>query len=455
LNAPPLAAPCTTCSHSIGRRLSKKLALFTMIVLGVLFAAAWWGVKELLVEKSAADVRYRAGNIAKIVALEAQAGGAEAVRRRVQADAAMHPNTRLELWGADGTAFHDTAATSRQAISEHARSEPFVIKTPEHVGGGELKAVYTMDFADHAKMGDRWALLLVVVTLAAGALVAAGTWWHVRAQLRPLQDLAAQTRAISPRRLDQRLHLDDPAEELLPWIEQFNALMARLERAYTQLEGFNADVAHELRTPLAALIGETEVALSRERPAAVLRDTLVSNLEELQRLAAMVNDMLFLSLADRGAVARRGEPVSLAALAAQVVEFHEAAIDEARLDVRIEGDARLGVDEALFKRAVSNLLGNATRFAEAGSQVTVQIAPEATDHVRVVVQNQGPPIGEQHLPRLFDRFFRADAARCQDGQAHHGLGLAIVAAIARMHAGATLAECEGGRTRIGFTLASG
>ena len=148
-----------------------------------------------------------------------------------------------------------------------------------------------------------------------------------------------QTRAISPRRLDQRLRLGDPAEELQPWIDQFNALMDRLERAYAQLEGFNADVAHELRTPLATLIGQTEVALSRERSAESLRETLVSNLEEMQRLSAMVNDMLFLSQADRGAIARRGAPVSLAALAQQVVEFHEAPLEEAALAVRIEGDA--------------------------------------------------------------------------------------------------------------------
>ena len=119
--------------------------------------------------------------------------------------------------------------------------------------------------------------------------------------------------------------------------------------------------------------------------------------------------------------------------------------------MRIDGDALIAVDEALFKRAVSNLLGNATRFAEPKSLVTVRIAPDASDHVQVVVQNRGPSIGTDQLPRLFDRFFRIESSRdCCD--VHHGLGLAIVAAIARMHAGAPLAECDGGTTRIGFTL---
>jgi two-component system heavy metal sensor histidine kinase CusS len=275
----------------------------------------------------------------------------------------------------------------------------------------------------------------------------------VRRDLKPLDDLAAQTRAISARRLDQRLMLDRPAAELLPWIEQFNALMERLEQAYAQLEGFNADVAHELRTPLATLIGQTEVALSRERSVDSLRETLVSNLEEMQRLSAIVNDMLFLSNADRGAVARRGEPVSLAALAHQVAEFHEGSLDEAGLKLDVEGDATVAIDEPLVKRALSNLLGNAARFAERGSTVRVKIAGSEPEGVQVVVQNRGEAIEPQQLPRLFDRFFRGDTSRCCDQEQHHGLGLAIVAAIARMHAGRTLAHSQAGLTEVGFTLA--
>jgi two-component system heavy metal sensor histidine kinase CusS len=339
-------------------------------------------------------------------------------------------------------------------MSAHFREQPFEVALPD---GRLLQARYAVDFGADARMGERWAIVLVLVTLAAGAFVAWAAGWHVRRQLRPLEALAAQTRAISPRRLDQRLTLAQPAEELQPWIEQFNALMERLERAYAQLEGFNADVAHELRTPLATLIGETEVALSRERSAESLRDTLASNLEEMQRLSAMVNDMLFLSNADRGAQARRGEPVSLAELARQVAEFHECTLDEAGLKLDVVGDATVAVDEPLVKRALSNLLGNATRYAAPGSTVEVKIGPEpaAASEVEVLVRNQGKGIAPQQLPRLFDRFFRGDESRCCEGQGqHHGLGLAIVAAIARMHAGRTLAASQAGVTRVGFTLAA-
>ena len=449
------------CSHSIGAVLSKKLALLTMIVIGSVFAASWFSIKMLIVEKNGEDLAFRSGVIARILEEELRGGGLEACLVRLKADAPMRASSRLELFGADGRVIYADAESGPHALSRHSQAREFTVAAPG-VEGGLLKARYTMDFAADAKMGQSWIVVIVGLTLLAGAIVGLGAFARVRRQLRPLEDLAAQTRAISPRRLDQRLSLADPAEELLPWIEQFNALMGRLEQAYAQLEGFNADVAHELRTPLASLIGHTEVALSRERSADALRETLVSNLEELHRLSAMVNDMLFLSQSDRGAVARRGDKVSLAALAGQVVEFHEASAEEAKLTVAIEGDVVAAVDEPLFKRAVSNLLGNALRFAEPGSRVLIRIAPDAggsdaaADQVRVEVQNAGPTIEPQNLSRLFDRFFRADVSRCCDGEEqHHGLGLAIVAAIARMHAGRPLAESSAGTTRVGFTLAAG
>ncbi|HPM66724.1 MAG TPA: heavy metal sensor histidine kinase [Piscinibacter sp.] len=438
------------CSHSISGRLSRKLAIVTMLMLALLFSGAWLSVKMLMKEKNYEELQFRGNVIAQILALELKNGGEQACLSRVRADAPMRANTRLELWRADGLPFYADPSVGSHAMSEHIRSVDFDIEAPQ-LAGGLLKARYTVDFSADAKFGRNWMVVFVVITLLAGAMVWAGSRWHVRRALRPLNELAAQTRAISARRLDQRLSLADPAEELLPWVEQFNALMQRLEGAVAQLEGFNADVAHELRTPLAALIGHTEVALSRERPAEALRDTLLSNLEEAQRLAALVNDMLFLSQADRGATARRGPTASLAALAAQVVEFHEALIEEAGLTVRIEGDAQAAVDEPLVKRALANLLGNAIRFAQRGSCVAVCIAPDAAEQVRVEVRNAGEPIAPQHLERLFDRFFRVDAAR-PDSQSHHGLGLAIVAAIARMHAGRPLAASEGGSTRVGFTL---
>jgi two-component system heavy metal sensor histidine kinase CusS len=234
-------------------------------------------------------------------------------------------------------------------------------------------------------------------------------------------------------------------------VTQFNALLVRLNRAYQQLEGFNADVAHELRTPLATLIGETELALSRQRDVAELRDVLGSNLEDLQLLAGLVNDMLFLSRADRGERARRHRVDSLAELVSEVIEFHEASMQEAGVTARLRGDGMGTVDAGLVRRALSNLLANATRFAERGSVIEVDIKQDADGRICLSVSNTGPVIPPEHLPRLFDRFYRVDGAR-EHRDHNHGLGLAIVAAIARMHGGATFVRSAAGTTSVGLTM---
>lgn len=168
--------------------------------------------------------------------------------------------------------------------------------------------------------------------------------------------------------------------------------------------------------------------------------------------------MLFLSHADRGAAARRETAPSLAAIAASVAEYHEAALEEARVAIRIVGDAAAEVDVALLRRALSNLIGNGTRYATPGTTLRVEIAALPTapsgPAVCITVVNEGPTIAADQLPKLFDRFFRCDSVRASAVE-HHGLGLAIVAAIARMHGGEPVARSAKGVTSIGLTLSAG
>jgi two-component system heavy metal sensor histidine kinase CusS len=442
----PAATPCT---YSIGRRLSLLLAVQTVIGLGVLLAFIYGATYMLFVAKHEEELRGY-GTVLVDVAREAHAKGGEAeLKAKMAWLAERRPGTYVQLQRADGSELYRDAAPTFDLAEATSRSMNFAVPT---AAGPVLQGLLVLDCSQDAKTARRMALLLVGAVLAGGVLVGWGTFWRVRCSLRPLLDLAAQTKAIDARRLGQRISLAEPAEELQPVIDQFNGLMQRVERTYVQLEGFNADVAHELRTPLANLIGHTEVALSRERSVPELEETLHSNLEELHRMAAIVNDMLFLAQADRGVKARRGTAVSLAELVQQVVEFHEAPMEERGLSVTTEGDARLPVDAPLIKRALSNLLGNAIRYANPGSALCVRIAPEPDGGARLWVENAGPSIDATHLPRLFDRFFRADAARCEMEKPHHGLGLSIVAAIARMHDGFPAAESAGGTTRVGFSL---
>ena len=447
-----MSLPVACQAPSISQRLARTLAVLMLAGLGTASAIIYSATAMRLHDAQRDTLADKTKVLSEFVAAACEKGGEPELLDKLRFFEPVRAGTQLNLQRGDGSAlFADRA----NAAFRYTLGNDFEVHTPS-VTGGRVRGRLEIDVTHDTRMLKGLALTLFVATLGCATLTGVGIRWLVLRDLRPLADLAAQTRAISPQRLHQRLKLERPAQELEPWIEQFNSLMERLERAYAQLEGFNADVAHELRTPLATLIGETEVALSRERSADSLRDTLASNLEEMQRLSAMVNDMLFLASADRGAVARRGAPVSLAGLARQVAEFHEGALDEAGVRLDVVGDATVAVDEPLVKRALSNLLGNATRYASAGSTVEVQIGSPASagTDVEVLVRNQGQVIAPQELPRLFDRFFRADASRCCDGEQHHGLGLAIVAAIARMHAGRTLARSHDGVTEVGFTVAA-
>lgn len=442
----------TPCTYSIGKRLSLLLALQTIIGLGVLLASIYAATHMLFTAKQDETLQAYSAVLADVLHESDAKGGEAEIVHKLQWLGERQPGTFVQVLRADGSELYRDASPTFDPSKAPSRERRFEIRRAN--GGAPLQGRLVLDCTRDAQHGQRIALLLVAATLGGGIFVAWATFWRVRCSLRPLMDLAAQTRAVDVRRLEQRLSLPEPIEELQPLIEQFNGLMQRVERTYVQLEGFNADVAHELRTPLANLIGHTEVALSRQRSVTELEDVLVSNLEELQRMAGIVNDMLFLAQADRGVKARRGAPVSLAELVRQVVEFHEAPMEDAGLGIDIVGDAQIAIDEPLCKRALSNLLGNAIRYAEKGSRLCVRIEPQggSSNGVRLWVENVGPAIEPDHLPRLFDRFFRADASRCEMEKPHHGLGLSIVAAIARMHDGFAIAESQGGRTRVGFNL---
>ncbi|QHI97665.1 heavy metal sensor histidine kinase [Xylophilus rhododendri] len=320
---------------------------------------------------------------------------------------------------------------------------PVSDKTPE------LGLRLGIDVRSDRRVLHTLALALVVISLAVSLVVSLTGARLVRRALHPLRALARETRQVGPHVSGQRLDERGFGAEMEPLVHQFNRMLERNEQAYRQLEAFNADVAHELRTPLANLIGEAEVELSKPRGVDELRETLLSNVEEARRLSAIVSDMLFLSRADRGVTARTERIEALSQPVRDVVEFHEALLESKALRVDILGDAEVQADAALIKRAISNLLGNAIRYAEAGSAIRIAIRTRGA-LTWIEVANQGPAIPEGMGERLFERFFRVDRSR---GGPHYGLGLAIVSAIARMHGGQTRAGSEAGSTTVAFSVA--
>lgn len=436
-------------TYTIRKRLAWRLSALVTGVMALLAAAVFLAVLWLVQNRLATELGKKFNVVSGIIVESAQAGGMAQVHRDMVAGAYRRPMTRLTVTTAEGRVFYRDPDEPMFVMTGPtlAREASFDLSP---YGGDRLHMTLEADTGPDRELLQVLGITLLLVPVIGGGLVALVTAWRVRADLRPLADLAEQTQRITVHRLDQRLALPEVATELMPWISQFNGLMDRLQAAIHQLEAFNADVAHELRTPLASLMGHTEVALARERTAAELREVMVASLEDLQQISGVVQDMLFLSRTDRGAQARRGAAASLRALAEKVVEFHQASLEEADLQACIEGDADVAVDLPLLQCALSNLLDNAIRHADPRSRVRIVISAEA-GAVRVVVENTGEPIDARVLPRIFDRFYRGDASRSDSGH-HHGLGLAIVAAIARMHGGHTEATSGDRRTRVGFVL---
>jgi two-component system heavy metal sensor histidine kinase CusS len=300
---------------------------------------------------------------------------------------------------------------------------------------------------------NTFALALITIGLCGIAMVAALGYWIARFGLTPLVKLSEGAQSLGPENLSQRLVISQ-VTELIPLATSFNGALDRLEAAYGQLEAFSADVAHELRTPIGNIIGMTQVALTRDRSPAELRETLESNLEELERLRAIVNDMLFLARADRGERVSSMDVTSLACEVWKTVEFLEPLIEEKALLVDALGDVEAPIDKALFRRAMSNLLHNAIQYSPQGANVSVKMQQQGPDgFVEVSVSNPGMPIAAEHLTLLFDRFYRVDSSRTLSTD-NHGLGLAIVKAIAKMHGGTVFARTDAGINTIGMTMVS-
>ncbi|MEB0047998.1 MULTISPECIES: heavy metal sensor histidine kinase [unclassified Pseudomonas] len=295
-------------------------------------------------------------------------------------------------------------------------------------------------------------LLIALIGLAiVGVLLASALgYWVARIGLKPLIKLSQEAQRLAPPLRSGRLRLSPLPPELDQFVSSFNSTLERVEQAYSRLESFNADVAHELRSPLTNLIGQTQVALTRGRSAEHYFEVLQSNLEELERLRSIINDMLFLASADQGSKATKLTSTSLADEVATTLEYLDFILEDAQVQVHVSGDAQVSIEIAHLRRALINLLSNAVQHTEPGQVIEVLIEVEA-HQVSIGVTNPGLPIASEHLPRLFERFYRVDASRSNSGN-NHGLGLAIVKAIALMHGGDVFVHSDQGMNTFGIHL---
>ncbi|WPC06448.1 heavy metal sensor histidine kinase [Pseudomonas benzenivorans] len=308
-----------------------------------------------------------------------------------------------------------------------------------------LTLMLALDVTNHMAFFDtlqRWFW----IGLALSALVSAGLGWMVaRSGLRPLRQVTRTAASMSAKSLKERIPLAPVPLELQQLVSSFNAMLGRLDDAFVRLSNFSADIAHELRTPLSSLMTHTEVILSRKRDVDSYEDNLYSNLEDLKRMARMIDDMLFLAKSDNGLIVPERQPVELETLVVSLFDYYQLLAEERGIELRLTGVACVRGDRPMLRRAISNLLSNALRYTPPGQAISLSL--DQDDAVaRLSVANPGASIPAEHLERLFDRFYRADPARREGDPGNAGLGLAITRSIVEAHQGRIWCTSANGRT---------
>jgi heavy metal sensor kinase len=274
-----------------------------------------------------------------------------------------------------------------------------------------------------------WSVPLVLV-------VAGGVGWFLAVHaLSPFEEVARTAEQITSAKLNTQIEIPHKEEEVQRLVQSFNAMVARLSQSFDQMRRFNADVAHELRTPLAILQGESEIALRSESLPEDIRTVLISNLEELGRLTRIVNDILMLSEVEAGAHVLVTEPINLKPLVVDLADQMQVLALERNLEIQVHDlpDAIVEADELWMRRAILNLLDNAIKYSREGGRIQIAMAHEA-GKVRISIRDEGIGISKQDQPYIFDRLFRADPAR-RRSSGGSGLGLALVKWVVEAHHG--------------------
>ena len=283
-------------------------------------------------------------------------------------------------------------------------------------------------------------LLKIMAVLGAGIIFSAvvGRLAALRA-LRPLGSLAAVVEQVTASHENERVDPLNWPGELTLLANAFNSMLGRIDDSCSRLYRFSSDLAHELRTPINNMLGSAEVALSQERTAEEYRHELESGVEELERLSSLVDRMLFIARAENPCAGIECLEFEASAEITNVCEFYAPFAEEMGVHLRHSGSGMLRADPLLVRRAVGNLVVNALTHTPRGGRVDVSARPDGGGFT-ITVKDTGVGISAEHLPRIFDRFYRAGSSSSPGA----GLGLAIVKSIMDLHGGRASARSKPG-----------
>jgi two-component system, OmpR family, heavy metal sensor histidine kinase CusS len=311
----------------------------------------------------------------------------------------------------------------------------------EESGSQHYTLQVAQDRSSDEQVKRNFAVLFVVV-LSGGILASALIAIIVtRRGLQPLGQMAQSLGRIGPDQLKERIGSKGWPRELQPLAMAFDQMLTRLDDSFTRLSQFSADLAHELRTPIANMLGEAQVALTRDRTAVEYRETIESAVGECERLSRIVDNLLFVARVDaaREPIARK--QFDARAAVEKISAFYQTVADDHHVTISCSGHGQIYADPDLFERAVGNLLDNALRFTARHGSIRVAVTRHNNDF-EVAVSDNGRGIAAEHLSRVFDRFYRAESSRSSAGA---GLGLALVKSIVDLHRGSATIQSEVGQ----------
>ncbi len=254
-----------------------------------------------------------------------------------------------------------------------------------------------------------------------------------RRGLKPLRDMTSSTQRITVTKLKERLNPITWPKELFVFATAFNDMLNRIEEGVNRLSQFSGDLAHELRTPINVLMGEAEISLSRPRSAEEYRAVIESSLEEFQRLSQMIENLLFLAATENPNIHFHPKIIDIKKIIDNVINFFDAISEDKNVKIISEGKSNFIVgDESMLQRAFTNFVSNALQHTQAGGVIKLSIQSLQEGTCYLTITDTGDGISAEHIPHLFDRFYRVDTARSKQ-TGGTGLGLAIVKSIMELH----------------------
>src|SRR5438105_3923656 len=328
------------------------------------------------------------------------------------------------------------------APTEHrVAGKSFALTTRRAVADGQQFTIQVaQDRSSDEQVERRFGILALVVlsgSILASVLIAIPV---TRRGLRPLEEMKRSLERIGPTHLNEGVASANWPRELQPMAIAFDEMLKRLDDSFTRLSQFSADLAHELRTPIANMLGEAQVALSRDRTPDEYREVIESTIAECERLSGIVDNLLFVARADAGDRQIHRSLFNGRAAVEKIATFYQTIAEDHHVAISCSGEGQIYADPALFERAVGNLVDNALRFTPKNGSIQIALAEHAADF-EIAVSDNGCGIGPEHLPRVFDRFYRAESSRGSDGA---GLGLALVKSIVDLHGGSATIQSQVG-----------